>query len=279
MALYAIGDVQGCLDSLKRLLFHIGYKASRDRLWFVGDLVNRGTDSLGTLRYVRELNAECVLGNHDLHLLAVAAGGRPLKSSDTFTDVLDAPERDELLDWLVRRPLLFRDDALGWAMVHAGLPPAWDVEKGSSLAREVEQTLTENYRDGAFMARMYGDRPVCWSRTLTDMDRLRFVINAMTRMRFCDSQSQLALDYNGPPGSQPPPFRPWFELWPYDSHRMVFGHWSTLGARDYGNAVSTDSGCVWGQRLTAVRLAPGPVEFFAIPCPRRQQESQSSVTY
>lgn len=268
MALFAIGDVQGCLDSLKRLLDDIGHEPGRDRLWFVGDLVNRGPDSLGTLRFVRGLDAECVLGNHDLHLLAVAAGGRPLKPSDTFTDVLDAPDRDELLAWLARRPLLVRDDAAGWAMIHAGLPPAWDIDTATGLAREVAQSLLDNYRDRAFMGGMYGDRPARWDGSLAGTERRRFVINALTRMRFCDRESELSLSCTGPPGSQPPPFHPWFEIWPHTSHRVVFGHWSTLGAANHGNAVSTDSGCVWGQDLTAVRLVPPPVEFFKVPCGR-----------
>lgn len=266
MALYAIGDVQGCYRCLRRLLDQLELDPRVDRLWLVGDLVNRGPDSLGTLRHVRDLGAEVVLGNHDLHLLAVAAGARPLKRTDTFMDVLDAPDRDELLGWLARRPLLVRDDEAGWAMVHAGLPPAWDVDTAGRLAREVEGELAANSSDHGFLEQMYGDLPGRWHADLAGMDRVRFVINAMTRLRFCDSENQLALGCSGPPGSQPAPFRPWFELWPYTRHRIVFGHWSTLGAGDYGNAVSIDSGCVWGGSLTAVRLHPGPLEFYSIDC-------------
>jgi len=266
MALYAIGDVQGCLGCLRRLLDHLGYDPGADRLWFVGDLVNRGPDSLGVLRFVRTLNAETVLGNHDLHLLAVAAGARPFKQSDTFADVLSAPDGDALLNWLAGRPLLVREDALGWAMVHAGLVPAWNIDTASTLARETETALRTSYGDQAFMAAMYGDRPVCWRPDLDGMDRIRFVINAMTRLRFCDADSNLDLDLSGPPGSQPPPLRPWFEVWPGDGHRVVFGHWSTLGAADHGRAVSTDSGCVWGGQLTAARLDVNPVTFLSVEC-------------
>lgn len=267
MSLYAIGDIQGCLGCLERLLARIEYDPSQDRLWFVGDLVNRGPDSLATLRRVRELGARTVLGNHDLHLLAVAVGARPLKNSDTFQDVLEAPDRKDLLSWLAGQPLMIRDDRRGWAMIHAGLVPAWDIEIAAGLAREVETALATGYTDRAFLEGMYGDEPEQWREDLTGMDRIRFVINAMTRLRFCDEDNRLALDYSGPPGSQPAAYRPWYELWPHTSHRIVFGHWSMLGAADHGNAVSTDSGCVWGGALTAARLGPTP-EFVAVDCPR-----------
>lgn len=266
MALFAIGDVQGCRRCLERLLAAIHFQHRADRLWFVGDLVNRGPDSLGVLRMVRELDREVVLGNHDLHLLAVAVGARPCKRSDTFMDVLDAPDRDELLAWLARRPLVVRDDAAGWLMVHAGLPPAWDADRASELAAPVERLIAARYADRDFMGQIYGDQPDRWDERLSGMDRTRFVINAMTRLRFCDSRGCLALEYTGPPGSQPAPFRPWFELWAHRGHRIVFGHWSALGAGDHGVAVSTDSGCVWGGQLTAVRLSPGPTEFFSVEC-------------
>ncbi|MBS1270752.1 MAG: Bis(5'-nucleosyl)-tetraphosphatase, symmetrical [Gammaproteobacteria bacterium] len=266
MALFAIGDVQGCRHNLTQLLARICFNEHADRLWFIGDLVNRGPDSLGTLRLVRDLNAQLVLGNHDLHLLAVAAGARPVKRNDTFMDVLKAHDRDDLLAWLARQPLFVRDDKALWAMVHAGLPPGWSVETASHLAREVERELAAHYHDRHFLQQIYGDQPGRWCDVVDDMDRVRFIVNAMTRMRFCDSEGELALNYSGPPGSQPPPFRPWFELWPHGSHRIVFGHWSMLGAGNYGNAISLDSGCVWGHRLTAVRLKPEPLEFFSIAC-------------
>lgn len=264
MALFAIGDVQGCRQRLEVLLATLSFAPARDRLWFVGDLVNRGPDSVGVLRLVERLGGAVVLGNHDLHLLAVAAGARPLKASDTFTDVLEAGDREGLLDWLARQPLMLRDDDSGWAMVHAGLPPAWDVETASRLAREVEATLRSRHGDREFLAQMYGDDPGRWEENLTGMERIRFIINAFTRIRFCDANGALDFSHTGPPGSQPANLHPWFELWPHRSHRLVFGHWAALGAGDHGNAVSTDSGCVWGGRLTAVRLDPAPVEFFSV---------------
>jgi len=267
MTLYAIGDLQGCCRRLEQLLERIDYAPGRDRLWFVGDLVNRGPDSLGALRFVRGLGAEVVLGNHDLHLLAVAAGARPFKRSDTFTGVLDAPDRDDLLAWLASRPLMRRDDDAGWVMVHAGLPPAWDVDTAEAMAHELEAALREHWHDRKFLEAMYGDEPTAWNPALTGMDRVRFAVNAFTRMRFCAADGALAMGPSGPPGSQPAGLSPWFELWPHRSHRIVFGHWSALGAGDHGIAVSTDSGCIWGGRLTAVRLDPSPVAFYNIPCP------------
>lgn len=281
MALYVIGDVQGCYRCLRRLLSRIRYQPPSDRLWFVGDLVNRGPDSLGTLRYVRDLEAEVVLGNHDLHLLAVSAAARPVKRTDTFHDVLEATDRNELLDWLAHRPLVVRDDEAGWMMVHAGLPPSWDPDTARRLAGEVEHGLAESHKDRAFLEGMYGDEPRQWDEALAGMERTRFVINAMTRLRFCDDTGRLALDYSGPPGSQPSPYRPWFELWRHASHRVAFGHWSALGAGDHGVAVSTDSGCVWGQRLTAARLHPGPLEFFSVDCrtPATARGGAASANY
>lgn len=264
MALYAIGDVQGCRRHLEDLLAALNFEPARDRLWLVGDLVNRGPDSVGTLRLVKRLGAGVVLGNHDLHLLAVAAGARALKASDTFTDVLEAGDREGLLAWLARQPLMLRDDDAGWAMVHAGLSPAWDVETAGRLAREVEAALRTRHADREFLGQMYGDYPDRWDESLTGMERIRFIINAFTRIRFCDADGALDFDRSGPPGSQPANLHPWFELWPHRSHRLVFGHWASLGAGDHGNVISTDSGCVWGGRLTAVRLDPAPVEFFSV---------------
>jgi bis(5'-nucleosyl)-tetraphosphatase (symmetrical) len=151
-------------------------------------------------------------------------------------------------------------------MVHAGLPPCWDVDTAESLAREVEEQLRANYASGDFLEQMYGDYPERWDSTLEGMDRIRFIINAFTRLRFCDEKGVLALGYSGPPGSQPPPFQPWYQLWPHGDYRIVFGHWSALGAGDHGNVVSTDSGCVWGGRLTAARLDVEPVELVSVGC-------------
>jgi len=267
MSLYAIGDLQGCRACLEALLQRIEHDPGRDRLWFVGDLVNRGPDSLGTLRRVRDLSgAAFVLGNHDLHLLAVAAGARATKRRDSFQDILQAPDRDELLAWLAARPLLETDNRAGWVMVHAGLPPCWDIAGAQSLAARASASIQAHLGDRDFFESMYGDEPACWDTRLKGWDRLRYVINALTRMRFCDERGCMDFSSSGPPGTQPAPYRPWYELWPHRGHRLVFGHWAALGAGEHGRAVSTDSGCVWGNRLTAVRLDPGPTEFFSVGC-------------
>jgi bis(5'-nucleosyl)-tetraphosphatase (symmetrical) len=258
MAVYAIGDLQGCLDPLKRLLDKIGYDDARDRLWFCGDLVNRGPASLGTLRFVHELgdSAVTVLGNHDLHLLAAAwSEARPLRSRDTLAEVLDAPDRDELLEWLRRRPLLHHDPGLGFTLVHAGLPPQWDLAEARAAAAEVEAVLGGDHFV-EFLYRMYGDLPDKWSPELAGVERLRFIVNAFTRLRYCRPDGSLALEEKGPPQRANPELIPWFSFparrWA--GHKLVFGHWSTLGDVVHEGAWNLDSGCVWGGRLTALRL-------------------------
>ncbi len=261
MATYAISDVQGCLDELETLLKKIEFNRRRDRLWFVGDLVNRGPDSAGVLRFVRDLGASAVvvLGNHDLHLLAVAAGrGRDLKRKDTIHDVLDAPDRDELLDWLRSRPLVHRDRELGFAMVHAGLPPQWSVPQAAELAREVEAALARRPAD--LYGEMYGDGPDSWKESLRGSERLRFIINCFTRLRFVDENGRVNLRLKVAPSEAPPPWMPWFHAPRRRSagDRIVCGHWSTLGYSATANVWSIDTGCVWGERLTALKLGPNP---------------------
>jgi len=257
MAVYAIGDVQGCDEELGELLKRIRFNADRDRLWFVGDLVNRGPRSLQVLRRVRALdaNAVVVLGNHDLHLLAVArSGGRNLRDGDTLRPVLDAPDRDPLLDWLQSRPLLHHDPQVGIAMVHAGLVPQWSIEKAQSLAREVELALanaaTELYEH------MYGDKPDRWSDSLTGYERLRFIVNCMTRLRYCTSDGRIDLKIKSAPDEVQPPFMPWFRVPNRASSDVpiVCGHWSALGLHFEDNVMAIDAGCVWGGALCAVRL-------------------------
>jgi bis(5'-nucleosyl)-tetraphosphatase (symmetrical) len=268
MAVYAIGDVQGCFGDLQRLLDHIRFDPASDRLWFVGDLVNRGPQSLETLRFVRDLG-ECavtVLGNHDLHLIAVAHG-RPLDGDDhTLDDVLQAPDCTELVDWLCHRPLLHHDQAMGYTMVHAGLPPQWDLALAGDCAREVEQALRGPQRK-EFIAHMYGNQPRRWSKQLHGWDRLRFAINCFTRMRFCATDGTLDFRSKGPPGTQPAGQLPWFEVPGRASRalKIVFGHWSTLGAYDAPGVFATDTGCLWGGALTALRL-DGPVQRLTVPC-------------
>ncbi|MDH3514561.1 MAG: symmetrical bis(5'-nucleosyl)-tetraphosphatase, partial [Gammaproteobacteria bacterium] len=232
MAVYVIGDVQGCYRPLMQLLTRLGFDTARDRLWFTGDLVNRGPQSLEVLRFVRELGdrAVCVLGNHDLHLLAVAAGTARLRKRDTFTEILGAPDRDELLRWLRSRPLLHHDSGLGYTLIHAGLLPPWDFAQAQQLAREAETVLQrDDYRE--FFHHMYGDLPDHWSEGLRGFDRQRVIVNAFTRLRYCDLEGNMDLRPKGPPGSQPPDLLPWFQVPARRSRglKIIFGHWSTLG--------------------------------------------------
>lgn len=267
MAVYAIGDVQGCFDELMALLRAIDFAPARDRLWFTGDLVNRGPKSLEVLRYVRSLGerAVTVLGNHDLHLLAVAHSTAPPRRKDTFADVLAAPDRADLLAWLQRQPLLHHDGDLNYTMVHAGLAPDWDIATARACAVEVEQVL-RGERAGEFFAHMYGDQPLQWRADLRGWPRLRFITNCLTRLRYCYHDGRLALDYKGAPGGQPAGQLPWFELPQRRSAaaRVIFGHWSTLGASAGHNVYGLDTGCVWGGRLTALRL--DDARWFSVAC-------------
>lgn len=255
MAIYAIGDVQGCYAELRLLLDKLRFDPATDRLWFVGDLVNRGPQSLETLRFIRSLGAAAttVLGNHDLHLLAVANGVSRTKHRDTFGDVLHAPDRDELLDWLRRQPLLHGEG--GFYLIHAGLPPQWRIEDAARHAREVEACLADG--DSAeFFRRMYGDTPDRWSDSLDYWDRLRFTTNCLTRMRYCGPDGRIDFKQKGEPGSQPKPLLPWFEVPGRLSGgaKVVFGHWSTLGFYARDGIYGLDTGCLWGGELTALRL-------------------------
>ncbi len=261
MTTWAIGDLHGCHDDLCRLLERIGFDPARDRVWFVGDLVNRGPDSLACLRTVRELGdtAVCVLGNHDLHLLARAAGARTPRSKDRFDAILDAPDRAELLDWLRRRPLLHHDGELGYTLVHAGLHRDWDLTTARRVATEVENILRADDYERLFDY-MYGDEPEQWSPSLTGEARIRCAVNIFTRMRYCRPDGSLDLGPTGPPGTQPEGLLPWFEL-PGRANaglRIVFGHWSTLGYHAAHGVHALDSGCLWGGRLTALALEPEP---------------------
>lgn len=277
MARYAIGDIQGCREELRALLAQLKFKSDRDELWFVGDLVNRGPDSLGVLRFVHALgdNARVVLGNHDLHLLAVAYGSRArkLRADDTLDAILAASDRERLLDWLRTRPLAVRDTRAGRddLMVHAGLVPQWSADDADSLAREIAARLAE--RPGELFEHMYGDEPSRWSATLAGHDRARFVINVLTRLRFCNDDGRIDLRAKGAPGSQPGALLPWFEAPRRASAitRIVFGHWSTLGVLRRSNLLALDSGCVWGGALTACNLdvaddAPAAMALHAVPC-------------
>lgn len=270
MATYAIGDIQGCYTELRRLLDRLAFDPAGDRLWLVGDLVNRGPESLEVLRYVKSLGdrAVTVLGNHDLHLLALAEGNTKHAKDSNLDAILTAPDRDELLDWLRHRPLLHHDAKKGFAMVHAGLAPQWDLPRALAHARELEEALRgPAYRD--FLHGMYGNEPARWSEDLTGMDRLRFITNCLTRMRYCDAEGNLALKEKGPVPGRTHALLPWFAVPGRASRdvRIVFGHWSTLGYLAEHNVWSLDTGCVWGGRLTAIRLRRSkPIEPIALDC-------------
>jgi bis(5'-nucleosyl)-tetraphosphatase (symmetrical) len=261
MATWAIGDVQGCLEPLERLLGKIGFDAGRDELWLVGDLVNRGPDSLGVLRLLHGMRHVCriVLGNHDLHLLAVAAGAEALKKKDTFRDVLEAADGPELLAWLQRQPLLHHDRARNTVMTHAGIPPQWSLADARRLAGEVEQVL-RNGDAPAFFRAMYGNEPARWEETLEGDARLRVITNFFTRMRFIDERGTLDLVSKEGLGTAPPGYRPWFEAAGRRTAgvRIVFGHWAALEGRcDVENVEALDAGCVWGRDLVALNLDTG----------------------
>jgi bis(5'-nucleosyl)-tetraphosphatase (symmetrical) len=269
MSLYAIGDVQGCYDELQRLLDGIRFDPVSDRLWFTGDLVNRGPRSLDVLRLVVSLGdrAVSVLGNHDLHLLAVAAGARPLSPQDTFQDVLGASDRAELIEWLRAQPLLRKDIELGCLLVHAGLLPQWDAGTAEACAREAEAAIRGS-RCGELLCHMYGDKPDLWNDELAGWDRLRLIVNAFTRLRFCDVRGRADYRHKGAPGSQAPHLVPWFAV-PgrlTRGERIVFGHWSLLGFWDKDGVLGLDTGCVWGGRLTAVRLERDRHEIVSVHC-------------
>jgi bis(5'-nucleosyl)-tetraphosphatase (symmetrical) len=267
LATYAIGDLQGCFAPLERLVEAIAFDPSRDRLWFVGDLVNRGPDSARCLRFVKALGeaAVSVLGNHDLHLLCVAEGIHRTGKRDTLESVLADPDRAELLEWLRHRPLMHADR--GHVLVHAGILPAWSVSQARALAGEVEGHLRgPRYRE--FLENMFGDEPVAWREDLRGWDRVRIVVNAMTRMRMCAPDGTLALGYKGEPDEDAPEgLVPWYDVpgrLAAGEATIFFGHWSALGLKVRNDIVGLDSGCVWGRSLSAIRLEDRSV--FEVPC-------------
>lgn len=279
MSVYAIGDVQGCYDSLARLLEKISFDPGSDQLWFAGDLVSRGPKSLETLRLVRSLDAVTVLGNHDLHLLAIGAGKRKAKASYKLEKLLAAPDCGELLEWLRFRPLIHQDLTLGYTLVHAGIPPQWNIEKALEEAQLVENILrSADY--SSLLENMYEHGPDSWSETLQHNARYRYIINSLTRMRYCTSQGQLDLEYKGKPGDQAAGFHPWFEIDSQNNKqmRLVFGHWSTLGIHKHNTVYCIDSGCVWGRQLSAIRLEQpsfAPV-LTQIQCPDYQSPDKNT---
>lgn len=256
MARWAIGDVQGCAQELAQLIERIGYKSDRDQLWFVGDLVNRGPYSLKVLRLVRALgdNARCVLGNHDLHLLAVALVGAKLRKNDTLSEILQAPDRDALLEWLLQRPLAHYEPAHPDLLLHAGVVPQWTVVQTLELAREVQHSLSSDPK--TLLSAMYGDQPDRWHSELSGVERLRFAVNVLTRLRFCTADGRIDFKQKGKPESAPAPWMPWFKAPRRASSgaRIVFGHWSALGFYGADHVLGLDTGCVWGGTLSAFNL-------------------------
>ena len=261
MATYAIGDLQGCYPELRDLLELIEWQPPRDTLWLVGDLVNRGTRSLDVLRFAKDQgnNVVCVLGNHDLHLLATNEGKRKPKRTDTFMDVLKAPDCGELLGWLRKQPLIHHDPGLDFVMVHAGLPAQWGLGDALAQGRILSRVLcSDEYTQ--FFSLMYGDEPSMWAQDLCGWDQMRFITNAFTRMRFCDTQGRLVMGPTGSPEREDPRLVPWYAVpgRKTKSNRIVFGHWATLQQftplRPDHNVFHIDSGCVWGGGLTALRL-------------------------
>jgi bis(5'-nucleosyl)-tetraphosphatase (symmetrical) len=267
LAVYAVGDVQGCLEPLQALLEQARFDPAEDELWLVGDVVNRGPDSLGVLRFVRSLGsrATLVLGNHDLHLLAVAEGVRELRGADTLRPVLDAPDGAELLTWLRHQPLFHSDLALGYCMVHAGIPPHWDLATAAALAHEAEKWL----RGSGCAELVPNEVPELTelSPELTAAQRARVIVSYLTRMRVCTADGRMDLAYKGPARGAPSGYLPWF------SHperkmrdvRVLFGHWAALqGQADAENVFALDTGCVWGHSLTMMRLSDR--HMFGRPC-------------
>lgn len=256
MTTYAIGDVQGCYEALRRLLDRLCYDPAHDQLWFAGDLVNRGPGSLSTLRFVKSLgpSALTVLGNHDLHLLARAHGGRAGKQ-DTLDEVLSAPDCDALLDWLRQQPLMH--EANGWTLLHAGLPPQWTLADARRAARSLEKTL-RGPKLARFLADLYGDEPRVWTPALRGCKRQRYIVNAFTRMRYCSDDGSLDFKHKSRPGQQPSGLQPWFSVADRQvpESEIIFGHWSTLGQVHWPQyrVWGLDTGAVWGGQLTALNL-------------------------
>ncbi len=281
MARFAIGDVQGCAAELRTLLGVLKFSADRDQLWFVGDLVNRGPQSLQCLRLIRALgdNAVVVLGNHDLHLLARTFGSALQdKPGDTLQEILQAPDRGPLLQWLLERPLAYQDPTHGDLLIHAGLVPQWTVPQTLALAQEARSALLRAPED--FFDHMYGDKPDQWSAELVGSERLRFIVNILTRLRMCTATGRVALKAKGAPlpgrASGTSALLPWFEVPDRASlgTRIIFGHWSTLGFVNAHGVIGLDTGCVWGGSLSAVDLDQ-PIRPISVPCKGYQEPGEA----
>ena len=270
MATYAIGDIQGCYSAFKKLLKKIKFNPDKDKLWICGDLVNRGEDSLKTIQTIRALGdaAQCVLGNHDLHLLAIYYTSAKQKKSDTLSELLNSPDVDDIMTWLRHQPLFHFDVSLNFAMVHAGIYPSWSIEECQTYAKEVHEVLTGEHFLSYFNA-MYGNKPDQWKASLKGMDRMRFITNAFTRMRYVDEDNRLKLKLKGAPSKHTEErVFPWFERTKkhIKHNRVVFGHWSTLPSKQYDNFFSLDSGCLWGGELTALKISSKEPKWIRLDC-------------
>jgi len=276
VATYAIGDIQGCYDQLRQLLDQIEFNPDKDKLWFAGDLVNRGPDSLKVLRFIKGLGSRAitVLGNHDLHLLALSEHVDKHKDpKHTLDPILAAPDREELLHWLRHRPLMHHSKKRRFSIIHAGLPPQWDIPTALECAAELE-TVLQGDRFHDYCQKMYGNLPERWDSGLEGMERLRFITNAFTRLRYCTADGSLSLKESVAPGSQDPSLTPWYAMPQRASKndRILFGHWSTLNYGEHDNTWSLDSGCLWGGELTALRIRKKkPPVPHQIGCPRTLQ--------
>ncbi|HEU5281558.1 MAG TPA: symmetrical bis(5'-nucleosyl)-tetraphosphatase [Gammaproteobacteria bacterium] len=268
MATYAIGDIQGCYTALQQLLKKIQFDKTKDKLWLTGDLVNRGAQSLEVLRFAKFLGSACevVLGNHDLHLLAIAHGVRQANHHDTFHDVLSADDRDDLMHWLITRPLLVCDDVRRIVMTHAGMAPCWSISEAKQYAHELEQALRGAHAKDV-LAHLFGNTPDVWSESLTGMERLRCIVNYLTRMRYCDAEARLNFTVKVPLAECPPDLMPWFAA-PHRKDtdwKIIFGHWASLkGETHTSNVFALDTGCAWGECLTALCLETN--ERVAVSC-------------
>lgn len=269
--LYVVGDLQGCLTPLQRALDRVGFDpANGDTLWLTGDLVNRGPESLAALHFVRNLgdSAVTVLGNHDLHLLAVHAGLRGPKTGDTLESILASPDRDALVDWLRRRPMLHHSASRQLTLVHAGIPPVWDLDEARREAERLEQALRADDW-AATLGQLFGNEPAHWAGDLAGIDRLRYTVNALTRMRYWASDGRMDLRSKSGPEEAPADRVPWFRA---PNRRptgpVVFGHWSTLGRLidEEAGVYALDSGCVWGGELTLIAMHARPCRIHAVPC-------------
>ena len=261
MAIYAVGDIQGCLYPLRCLLDQAKFDPDNDQLWCAGDLVNRGPESLATLRFIKSLgsSATVVLGNHDLHLLAAATNRKQIRGKDTFTEILNAEDREELLQWLARQKLLHFSDDQQFILVHAGIPPIWSPMEAAEYAREIEAVLQSDQAE-LFFQHMYGNQPDSWNDSLAGPSRWRVITNYLTRMRFCDRNGKLELECSLGPEQAPAGYRAWFQF-PHQlqAHQTIlFGHWASLaGKTGDSQFIALDTGCVWGRQLSMLRLDDG----------------------